>query len=158
MLKTTGQAAAYLNISKATINRWQKKGILHPLYTPGGHRRFLESDLRAAVGLDAITAPDTTERVVVYAVSPHASRRTRAISNVRRSASSPTLSNRDTRWLPCSSKSVLSVNEHRPQLRKALQKKRLRPGGRHPGGLLQHKSRDLMKKLESSFFNLSRVT
>ena len=60
------KAAEYLNISKATINRWQAKGVLHPIYTPGGHRRFLESDLRAAVGLDT-GATDAAERAIVYA-------------------------------------------------------------------------------------------
>jgi len=70
MLLSIGHAARHLNISKTTVNRWQTKGVLHPVYTPGGHRRFLESDLRAAVGLDAATGPDTTERAIVYAHVP----------------------------------------------------------------------------------------
>ena len=39
-LLSISKAAAYLNISKATINRWQAKGALRPVYTPGGHRRY----------------------------------------------------------------------------------------------------------------------
>lgn len=120
-LLSTGRAAAYLNISKATINRWQKKGILHPLYTPGSHRRFLESDLRAAVGLDAITAPDTTERVVVY-----------ARVSTRKQADAGNLQRQKERLVTHAVEqgyqvvAVLTeigsgVNEHRPQLRKALQ-------------------------------------
>ena len=66
-LLSISKAAAYLGISKATINRWQAKGKLHPVYTPGGQRRFLESDLRAAVGLDAVTTPGAAKRAIVYA-------------------------------------------------------------------------------------------
>lgn len=66
-LLSISKAAAYLNISKATINRWQAKGALRPVYTPGGHRRFLESDLRAAMGLDSIRSSEAAPRVIVYA-------------------------------------------------------------------------------------------
>jgi excisionase family DNA binding protein len=63
---TIGKAAEYLGIHKATVNRWQAQGILHPVYTPGGHRRFRESELRAALKLDA-TSPPERMRAIVYA-------------------------------------------------------------------------------------------
>ncbi len=51
-LLSIGQATNYLNVSRASIDRWQGQGILRPFYTPGGHRRFRESDLRAALGME----------------------------------------------------------------------------------------------------------
>lgn len=61
------QAIDYLNISKATINRWQTQGKLKPNYTPGGHRRYLESDLRAVMGLKDAAEEETRLRAIVYA-------------------------------------------------------------------------------------------
>ncbi len=97
-LLSSSKAAAYLNISKATINRWQAKGILHPIYTPGGHRRFLESDLRAAMGLGATMTSDAAPRVIVYArVS---TRKQADVGNLQRQKErlvTPTPSSEDTR-------------------------------------------------------------
>ena len=33
-------AAELLQVSIRTIDRYVERGLLHPLYTPGGHRRF----------------------------------------------------------------------------------------------------------------------
>ncbi|MHA1341060.1 MAG: IS607 family transposase [Promethearchaeota archaeon] len=35
-----GKAAEYLGVSIPTLRRWHKKGILIPIMTPGGHRRY----------------------------------------------------------------------------------------------------------------------
>lgn len=120
-LLSISKAAAYLNISRASINRWQAKGKLHPIYTPGGHRRFLESDLRAAVGLDAIAAPDATVRAIVY-----------ARVSTRKQASAGNLQRQKERLVTHAVEqgyqvvTVLTeiasgVNERRPKLRQALQ-------------------------------------
>jgi excisionase family DNA binding protein len=66
------EAKAYLNVSRATLDRWQKKGLLCPHYTPGGHRRFLEADLRHLIGVEDSEAGSSENRVVIYArVSTH---------------------------------------------------------------------------------------
>jgi excisionase family DNA binding protein len=120
-LLSISKAAAYLNISRASINRWQAKGKLHPVYTPGGHRRFLESDLRAAVGLDAIAAPDATVRAIVY-----------ARVSTRKQANAGNLQRQKERLVTRAVEqgyqvvTVLTeiasgVNERRPKLRQALQ-------------------------------------
>jgi excisionase family DNA binding protein len=33
-------AADVLGVSVRTLDRYVERGLLHPLYTPGGHRRF----------------------------------------------------------------------------------------------------------------------
>jgi excisionase family DNA binding protein len=39
------KAAAYLGISVSTLYRLDRDGLLKPFMTPGGHRRFTQSDL-----------------------------------------------------------------------------------------------------------------
>ena len=50
VLFTPSEACAYLKISKSTLDRWQKRGQLSPVYTQGGHRRFKREDLLACLG------------------------------------------------------------------------------------------------------------
>ena len=40
-----GQAAKQLMVSPAAIRIWAEKGEIHALTTPGGHRRFLQSEV-----------------------------------------------------------------------------------------------------------------
>jgi excisionase family DNA binding protein len=42
---TLGAAAKYLGIAQSTVRVWTDGGRLPVFYTPGGHRRFLRSDL-----------------------------------------------------------------------------------------------------------------
>ncbi len=42
---TPNEAATLLMVAPATLRVWSDKGLLHPLTTPGGHRRFLRGDL-----------------------------------------------------------------------------------------------------------------
>ena len=42
---TTHEAAAYCNVTPATIIRWIDSGLLNSLKTVGGHRRILKEDL-----------------------------------------------------------------------------------------------------------------
>lgn len=46
---TPGEAARYLHVSPKTINRWANQGLLPCIVTLGGHRRFLRTDIEAAV-------------------------------------------------------------------------------------------------------------
>ncbi len=42
---TTGEAACYLGVSKSTIYRMEKRGLLSPVKTSAGQRRFTQKDL-----------------------------------------------------------------------------------------------------------------
>src|SRR5437773_2388585 len=76
------EAKAYLNVSRATLDRWQAKGLLTPHYTPGGHRRYLEEDLRRLMGVDTVDTPSTENRVVIY--SRVSTRKQAEAGNLRR--------------------------------------------------------------------------
>ena len=39
-LLTAREAANYLRVSISTLNRMERRGLLVPLRTPGGHRRY----------------------------------------------------------------------------------------------------------------------
>jgi len=39
-LMTAHEAAGYLRVSLSTLNRMERLGLLQPLRTPGGHRRY----------------------------------------------------------------------------------------------------------------------
>lgn len=39
------EAATYLGISLSTLNRIEKRGLLVPFRTPGGHRRYAQTML-----------------------------------------------------------------------------------------------------------------
>lgn len=114
------EARKYLNVSRATIDRWQAKGAIHPTYTPGGHRRFREADLRAAIGLEE-QAPTGHNRAVIY-----------ARVSTRKQADSSNLTRQEERLVTYAVKQgyqvVISlteiasgINERRPQMRKGLQ-------------------------------------
>ena len=44
-LKTIREAAYFLGVSTKTLRRWEKKGLIKPIRTPGGHRRYNVSSL-----------------------------------------------------------------------------------------------------------------
>lgn len=46
---TSHQVAKLLNVWPHTLRRWEKAGKLKPLRTPGGHRRYKESQMIAIV-------------------------------------------------------------------------------------------------------------
>lgn len=120
-LLSISKAAAYLNISKATINRWQAQGILHPIYTPGGHRRFLESDLRAAMGLDSAVTSGTAKRAIVYArVS---TRKQADVGNLQRQKERLVTHavERGYQTVAILTEIASGLNERRPRLLQALQ-------------------------------------
>lgn len=45
-LLTPGEVAALFHVDPKTVTRWAAVGRLPATRTPGGHRRFLESDVR----------------------------------------------------------------------------------------------------------------
>lgn len=38
------------NLHLSTLHRWSKEGIIHPIKTAGGHRRYDENELLAVMG------------------------------------------------------------------------------------------------------------
>jgi excisionase family DNA binding protein len=48
-LLTPAEVAALFRVDPKTVTRWAKSGKLTALRTLGGHRRFLESEVRALI-------------------------------------------------------------------------------------------------------------
>ncbi len=55
-LLTPGEVAALFRVDPKTVTRWAAKGRITSIRTPGGHRRFRESEVRAL--LDGETEED----------------------------------------------------------------------------------------------------
>lgn len=49
-LLSIGEAAEYLNVSIDTLRRWEKRGKIEPLRSPGNHRYFSVTDLDKLFG------------------------------------------------------------------------------------------------------------
>lgn len=62
-LLTPGEAAALFGVDARTVGRWALEGRIGSIKTPGGHRRFRESEVRALLNGDhrAAYAADTEE-------------------------------------------------------------------------------------------------
>lgn len=45
-LLTPGEVAALFRVDPKTVTRWASAGRIGSIRTPGGHRRFLESEVR----------------------------------------------------------------------------------------------------------------
>ena len=57
-LLTPGEVATLFRVDPKTVTRWASAGRIGSIRTPGGHRRFRESEVRALLRgevLDAIT-------------------------------------------------------------------------------------------------------
>jgi len=46
-LLTPAEVAVILRVDPSTVSRWHRQGLIDGIRTPGGHRRFRESDVRA---------------------------------------------------------------------------------------------------------------
>ncbi len=46
-LLTPGEVAAQFRVDPKTVTRWARAGRVGSIRTPGGHRRFRESEIRA---------------------------------------------------------------------------------------------------------------
>ena len=49
-LLSIGESSEYLGVSIDTLRRWEKKGRINPLRSPGGHRYYSKEDLDALFG------------------------------------------------------------------------------------------------------------
>ncbi len=63
MLLTIKQIEAKYQITKSSLKNWEKQGLLHPVRTPGGHRRYLQQELDTLLGVTTRTEP----AVAIYA-------------------------------------------------------------------------------------------
>lgn len=70
-LLTLKQASEYLNVAKETLRRWGKSGVLIPITTTGGHRRYQQEQLDEYIGINKSVA-ETSDLVATYSrVSSH---------------------------------------------------------------------------------------
>jgi excisionase family DNA binding protein len=54
-LLTPGEVAALFRVDPKTVTRWAASGRISSIRTPGGHRRFRESEVRALLRGEAAT-------------------------------------------------------------------------------------------------------
>lgn len=52
-LLTPGEVAALFRVDPKTVTRWAAAGQLTSIRTPGGHRRFRESHIRALLDAES---------------------------------------------------------------------------------------------------------
>ena len=61
-LLTPGEVAAMFRVDPKTVTRWAAAGRIASIRTPGGHRRFRESEVRALLeGGSAVPPQDPTD-------------------------------------------------------------------------------------------------
>jgi excisionase family DNA binding protein len=58
-LLTPGEVAALFRVDPKTVTRWAASGRIGSIRTPGGHRRFRESEVRALLGVEAPAAAES---------------------------------------------------------------------------------------------------
>lgn len=64
-LLTPGEVAALFRVDPKTVTRWAAAGRIGSIRTPGGHRRFRESEVRALLegeGAAALIEEDAAEQ------------------------------------------------------------------------------------------------
>ncbi|HEU5034896.1 MAG TPA: BldC family transcriptional regulator [Mycobacteriales bacterium] len=59
-LLTPGEVASLFRVDPKTVTRWAAAGRISSIRTPGGHRRFRESEVRALLRGDATIAAAPT--------------------------------------------------------------------------------------------------
>ena len=57
-LLTPSEVAEMFRGNPKTVTRWAASGRISSIRTPGGHRRFRESEVRALLGGDPTPAPE----------------------------------------------------------------------------------------------------
>ncbi|MHB2021929.1 MAG: BldC family transcriptional regulator [Mycobacteriales bacterium] len=58
-LLTPGEVASLFRVDPKTVTRWAAAGRISSIRTPGGHRRFLESEVRALLRIDQGASEET---------------------------------------------------------------------------------------------------
>lgn len=57
-LLTPGEVAKIFSVDPKTVTRWASAGRIGSIRTPGGHRRFRESEVRVLLAGDPIEGDD----------------------------------------------------------------------------------------------------
>ena len=57
-LLTPGEVAALFRVDPKTVTRWAAAGRINSIRTPGGHRRFRESEVRALLAAGETGLPE----------------------------------------------------------------------------------------------------
>ena len=69
-LLTPGEVAALFRVDPKTVTRWAAAGRIGSIRTPGGHRRFRESEVRALLAGDITAIPEQPGPVQRLTPSP----------------------------------------------------------------------------------------
>jgi len=64
MLLTISEVSERLGITIDSLRKWERKGVLKPIRTPGGHRRYSEEDLVSITGKKVSDSQD--RKTVLY--------------------------------------------------------------------------------------------
>jgi len=67
-LLTPGEVAALFRVDPKTVTRWAASGRISSIRTPGGHRRFRESEVRALLG--RLSLIEMAPQVLARALEP----------------------------------------------------------------------------------------
>jgi len=62
-LLTPGEVASLFRVDPKTVTRWAAAGRISSIRTPGGHRRFRESEVRALLRGEMPAAPAPRQSV-----------------------------------------------------------------------------------------------
>ena len=65
MLLTISEVSDKLGITRDCLRKWERKGLIKPIRTPGGHRRYSEEDLTKITGRST-TKDSTGKKTVLY--------------------------------------------------------------------------------------------
>ena len=76
-LLTPGEVASLFRVDPKTVTRWASAGRIGSIRTPGGHRRFRESEVRSMLAdlTSEATAPPGAESLMRYPDTLHRTRR-----------------------------------------------------------------------------------
>ncbi len=74
---TIGSAAAFLGVSEGALRTWADQGEVPSHRTPGGHRRFLRTELQAMLVASVAGAPDDLEGKALTLIRRRMAGRTR---------------------------------------------------------------------------------
>jgi len=73
-LLTPGEVASLFRVDPKTVTRWAAAGRISSIRTPGGHRRFRESEVRALLRGEEPARPPTPLQRGVRDAEPDPSR------------------------------------------------------------------------------------
>ncbi|MEP6462570.1 MAG: BldC family transcriptional regulator [Frankiaceae bacterium] len=91
-LLTPGEVATLFRVDPKTVTRWAAAGRISSIRTPGGHRRFRESEVRALLSGEPATTPPVTPEQATSTESQSADAGTpepRSATPAQRSPASP---------------------------------------------------------------------